>query len=81
MKYALSVHLRLGTIVIGPIAIASLRHMAPQQGTVHDPETAQHPNPAASSTSTRVSRFVYTFHFANWTLSVQKIEHHALLLF
>ena len=44
MKYALPVHLHLGTIVIDPIAIASLRLMAPQQETAHGPETAQPPS-------------------------------------
>ena len=36
---------------------------------------------AASSTSTGVSRSVYTFHITNWTLSAQKMEHRTLLLF
>ena len=78
MKYALSVHLQIDTLVIDPIAIVSLRLMARSKR----PLTVQRQLSilATTSTSTGVSRFVYTFHIANWTTAVLKIEHRVFWL-
>ena len=76
MTYALSVHLQIDTIVIDPIAIVSLRLIWPRS---QRPLTVQgQPSIlATTSTSTGVSRFVYTLYIDNWTTAVLKIEHYA----